>query len=196
MLKFALTTVTCSLLLCSCTENAEKKSGNNTDNVSWSSMGDTIIAKTFDTLRNTLIRETSAHGFAGGIGFCSVNAQPLTAAFATTGTVVKRTSVKLRNPANAPDSIEAAVFALFSQHKDSGLQVKPVLKSTDDGSNHYFKPIIMQAMCLHCHGEKGKNIAQATWDSIQKKYPADAAFNYKEGDLRGLWHITFTKKDK
>ena len=196
MQKFTLTAVLFILLFSSCNETAEKKKDTVNSNIYWSSIGDSIIAKTFDTLRNTLLRETGAHGFAGGIHFCSLHALPLTAAYANTEALVKRTSAKLRNPANAPDSMEAAVFALFTRQKDSGLQIKPVLINTEAGSNHYFKPIMMQAMCLNCHGEKNKHIAQATWDSIQKKYPADAAFNYKEGDIRGVWHITFNKKEK
>jgi hypothetical protein len=27
------------------------------------------------------------------------------------------------------------------------------------------------------------------------KYPADTAFDYKEGDLQGIWHVMFSKNN-
>jgi cytochrome c553 len=46
-------------------------------------------------------------------------------------------------------------------------------------------------MCLNCHGAPGKEIAAATVSKIQELYPDDSAVDFKEGDLRGVWHIVF-----
>ena len=51
----------------------------------------------------------------------------------------------------------------------------------------------MQPMCLNCHGEKAV-LAPGVQDALNKIYPDDKAVGYKEGDLRGAWHITFLKQ--
>ncbi|MBK6391451.1 MAG: hypothetical protein IPF70_12915 [Saprospiraceae bacterium] len=45
-----------------------------------------------------------------------------------------------------------------------------------------------------CHGSKSADIAPAVRDQLQTKLPLDMAYDYKVGDLRGMWHITFEKK--
>jgi hypothetical protein len=101
---------------------------------------------------------------------------------------------KYRNPVNAPDSMEQRILAVFHQSKSKQEAIKPILEEDQRGNYHYFKPILLQTMCLNCHGSRDEQIQPATWQSIQQKYPADMAYNYKEGDLRGMWHITFLKK--
>jgi hypothetical protein len=50
---------------------------------------------------------------------------------------------------------------------------------------------------MNCHGTPGKHIQDATLTRIQQLYPEDRAVNFKEGDLRGLWHIIFNvQKEK
>jgi hypothetical protein len=46
-------------------------------------------------------------------------------------------------------------------------------------------------MCLACHGDPQKDIQPAVLQTISKLYPDDKAIGYKEGDLRGAWHIIF-----
>jgi hypothetical protein len=59
----------------------------------------------------------------------------------------------------------------------------------------YYKPIrIAMPACLKCHGSAEKDIDPKTLAIIRQKYPDDLATNYKEGDLRGLWKITFSGK--
>jgi hypothetical protein len=38
-----------------------------------------------------------------------------------------------------------------------------------------------------------RDIAEATFNMITQQYPKDLAIGFKDGDLRGLWHITFYK---
>jgi hypothetical protein len=49
-------------------------------------------------------------------------------------------------------------------------------------------------MCLNCHGDKITQIKPDTWKTLQEKYPADLAFDYKEGELRGIWHLVFSNR--
>jgi len=69
--------------------------------------------------------------------------------------------------------------------------MSPVV-STEKGHIVYYKPItIAMPSCLKCHGSSGKEIDTKTLEIIRKNYPEDQATGYKEGDLRGMWKITF-----
>lgn len=65
---------------------------------------------------------------------------------------------------------------------------------TIDNKVHYYKPILIQPMCLSCHGTAGKEIASELLLVLDSLYPGDKARGYKAGDLRGMWHIVFDKK--
>ena len=66
-----------------------------------------------------------------------------------------------------------------------------IVRSKSAKEIHFFKPILLQPLCLNCHGTPGKQIQNSTLAKIQVLYPSDQAFDYKEGDLRGVWHIVF-----
>ena len=161
----------------------------------WKIKGDSVVTRSFDTLRNTLLNAIGEKGFAGAVGFCNERALPLTNTYSSEGISIKRTSDRLRNPANAPDSLEARILSQLRSLKEKNLPLIDFVVSNDIGY-HYFKPIVIQAMCLNCHGDKVKQIKPATWDAIIQKYPSDSAFNYKESDWRGIWHITFARPKK
>lgn len=161
----------------------------------WKIKGDSVVTRSFDTLRNTLLRTIGEKGFAGAIGFCNEQAIPLTNSYSIGGISIKRTSDRLRNPANAPDSMEARILSQLSSLKKKNMPLIDFVVSNDNGY-HYFKPIVIQALCLNCHGDKSTQIKPATWDAIAQQYPADSAFNYKEAELRGIWHITFPRPKK
>ncbi len=46
------------------------------------------------------------------------------------------------------------------------------------------KPIYAEKACLNCHGEKDK-IKPAIRQFLERKYPSDEVFGYKERDIRG-----------
>ncbi|MGZ8518153.1 MAG: Tll0287-like domain-containing protein [Chitinophagaceae bacterium] len=155
---------------------------------------DSLISVTFDTIKSSLTRAIGENNFEGAIDFCNAAASPLTNTYSSDDITIERTSDKYRNPSNAPDSMEQRILAAFHQLKNKREAIKPVFEEDKQGKYHYFKPIILQAMCLNCHGSKADQIQPAVWRSIQQKYPADLAYDYKEGDLRGMWHVTYSKK--
>jgi hypothetical protein len=71
---------------------------------------------------------------------------------------------------------------------------KPVaqLVSGPGETIHYYKPILVQSMCLNCHGSIPGQLKPEVAAVVDSLYPGDLARNYKEGDLRGAWHIRFT----
>lgn len=150
--------------------------------------GDSIIKKTFDTLRSALTGNIAKNGIAKTVEYCNVNAYPLTAVYAGNGISVRRSSKKVRNPENNPDSLELTVLNQFESTIAAGDSLKNVVLHSN-GSYHYFKPILLQSMCMNCHGEPGKNIPRDVMKVIREKYPSDKAVGYTDGQLRGLWHV-------
>jgi len=153
--------------------------------------GNEIVALTFDTLRNSLLHAISTNGMDGAITFCNEKAYPLTTTYADS-VVVRRTALRYRNPDNKPDSIEQVILDEIKTNLLSGgkPETKIVRRSSAE-EIHFFKPILLQAMCLNCHGTPGKQIQTNTLARIQQLYPEDRAVDFKEGDLRGVWHIVF-----
>jgi Protein of unknown function (DUF3365) len=155
---------------------------------------DSLISATFDTLKRSLQKAIGENNYEEAIAFCNAAASPLTNTYVSDEITIRRTTDKYRNASNAPDSMEQRILAAFQQSKNNQEAITPVFEDDKQGKYHYFKPIILQAMCLNCHGSKTDQIQPAVWQSIQQKYPADLAYNYKEGDLRGMWHVVFSKK--
>jgi hypothetical protein len=156
--------------------------------------GDSIVKQTFDTLRSTLLAAIKEKGFDGAVAFCNTSALSLTNSYANKNVTIKRTSDKVRNPANHPDSMEQRILEKFLTMSDSTAKTATVVERDASGSIHYYKSIIMQAMCLNCHGNK-EQIQPGTLKMIKSKYPDDAAIGYKEGNVRGLWHVVFNNKN-
>jgi hypothetical protein len=151
--------------------------------------GDRIVALTFDTLRNALRNAIAQGNFEGAIAFCRENAYTVTSSYADSFSI-RRTALRVRNPNNRPDSLELAVLIEMGNAMQSSRPPGVKIVRTKN-EIHFFKPILLQAMCLNCHGTPGQQISGPTLSRIRELYPADQAVNFKEGDLRGAWHITF-----
>lgn len=95
------------------------------------------------------------------------------------GVQIKQTSFKYRNPNHKPDALEQKTLKVFASDKD----LISFWKSSSKG-NHYFRRINIQEACLNCHGAKSSRPS-----FIKKKYPLDKAFDFKEGDLRGIYSV-------
>ena len=161
----------------------------------YTTKGDSIVKITFDTLRNALVKTMGEKGLAGALRFCNVQALPITALYASNDISISRVTNKNRNPENelsAFDKIQWEKYEALLAKKDS---LKPVVVPNNN-EIHYYKPIIMQGMCLSCHGTVEKEIPKELLPVIDSLYPSDKAKGYKAGDLRGMWHLEFTKRNK
>ena len=101
------------------------------------------------------------------------------------GHKLKQTSLKVRNPSNAPDKWEKKILKLFSSFeypKDEGFG--EMIEANDKKIYRYIKPIYIEMACLQCHGEREKTRPEIR-QFLEMRYPYDEAFGYKEGDLRG-----------
>ena len=81
-------------------------------------------------------------------------------------------------------------FELLKQNNelDSETEFAEITAEGDYKYLRYLKPIVIQAECLNCHGNR-ENMISNVKDLIAQKYPRDKATGYNVGDLRGAVSI-------
>ena len=102
---------------------------------------------------------------------------------------VARTSLRVRNPGNAPDGWERSVLEQFEKRKADGedpkqLEHHEVVDYKGKRAFRYMKAIPTGAVCLMCHGETIDPKVEA---QLAKLYPEDQARGFREGDIRGAF---------
>jgi hypothetical protein len=155
--------------------------------------GDSIVKMTFDTLRNTLVTTIGKEGVSGAVKVCKVKAKGITSLYSRQDLTVSRISDKARNPANKIDSEDSTIWNKVLEMAARHDSMSPVVVARNK-EVHYYKPILIQPICLSCHGQKGKEISSEVMQVIDSLYPSDLATGYKTGDLRGIWHLVFKNK--
>lgn len=155
-------------------------------------IGDSAAAALTMTLMGQMRAKVEESGPAEAVEFCSEEALPLTAQVEDgvgRGISVKRTSNRVRNPANAPDSLELLALAYFEAEKEKG-QGMPghYLQRTEDGWR-YYKPISVAPLCTRCHGPV-ESIDPEVRTVLRERYPEDRATGYTEGDFRGVVRVS------
>lgn len=153
-----------------------------------------VIKQFFGTLKGELVGALKAGGPVNAIGVCSVKAPDIADVHSTAkGWSVGRTSLKLRNPANAPDAWETKILKDFEDRKAKGEDItKMEYAEIVQGSGgkkefRYMKAIPTAAKpCLACHGGKISPQVAAKLDEL---YPEDKARGYSAGDIRGAFTI-------
>ncbi len=145
-------------------------------------------------LQTTLVGELQAAMKAGGptnaIEVCNTKASAIATGLSQkNGLLIGRTSLKIRNPKNAPDAWETKVLKEFEARKARGedpatLEHSAVVTHHGKKEFRYMKalPVAQGMPCPVCHGEK---IEPAVLAKLQQLYPQDKATGYKVGDLRG-----------
>lgn len=152
-------------------------------------------AKQFsESLKSILLKEIQTNGLPAAVSVCSDTAQILTNNFGITkGIYIKRVSFNNRNPNDYPDEFESKALKHFEELKSIGqlndsTEFVDVIESDGIKSVRYLKPILIQAPCLNCHGQR-ENIMPEVKAIIDSKYPNDKATGYSINDLRGAISI-------
>ena len=101
------------------------------------------------------------------------------------GWTVRQVADKYRNPDHAPSGHqEREVIDLFDRHPGINGLWEPASAEQGAGVN-YYRRIDVQPSCMACHGSKDSRPA-----FIKDKYgDNDRAFNFKPGDLRGMYAV-------
>ncbi len=158
-----------------------------------------ITGAFFEELKSELVKGMKAGGPVTAIGVCNSLAPVIAMKHSqTSGWDVGRTSLKLRNPGNAPDAWESGVLQKFEERRagGEGPDTLAYAEIVEEGGDKYFrfmKGIVMppaeKMPCLMCHGD---NIDAKTAAMLDELYPQDEARGYKAGQVRGA----FTLKKK
>ena len=141
-----------------------------------------------EAIRGLLMQELKAGGLERAVAVCSTKAQARTAEYRRTfKNDIRRVSLRRRNPANEPDAYERRALESFDLlPADARPAAEHWELVRDDGREtlRYLKPLVANAMCLTCHGEKAK-IPPAVLAVISRDYPDDRATGFSVGDVRG-----------
>ena len=129
-------------------------------------------------------------GPVAAVAVCKSRAPQIAARLsASSGAEVGRTAIRLRNPANAPDDLERAVMQDFAAGLSSGLPAATAppaaifeSRSARGIERRYLRAIVMQPVCLACHGA---TLAPELAMAIARDYPLDTATGFETGQLRG-----------
>ncbi|WP_457617401.1 Tll0287-like domain-containing protein [Lutibacter sp.] len=173
--------------LISCTNSLSKQ-----EKKDYLQKGKEIAKASFKELSNHLMSQMQMGGPAQAVPFCNVQAIPVTESLSNKYNVtIKRTSDKVRNPKNAPTKREQEVISTYKALKAKGEKLTPIVEIDAANKKHFYAPIIVNKKCLSCHGTKGEELSVKTDSLIKTMYPKDLAVDYKIGDVRGVWSITF-----
>ncbi len=156
--------------------------------------GKKIAAATFTALSQQLQKAVKEGGIPNAIQYCNLAAYPITDSLSQAHqAVIRRTSLKNRNPENKATELERVVLENFEKKAEEGQPIKPVIKPLEGQKIAFYAPINVNGFCLNCHGKLGETLTDENYQLIKKHYPEDKAIGYVSGALRGMWSIQLTK---
>ena len=153
----------------------------------------TIIKEFFSRLKGELQAAMQSGGPVNAVQVCRQRAPAIAAELSeSSGWEVGRTSLKLRNPANAPDAWELAVLERFEQRKaggedPAGIAHGEVVEEDGEKTFRFMKAIPTAELCVTCHGAALPPDLEATLDRL---YPTDRARGFQVGDIRGAFTLS------
>lgn len=136
-------------------------------------------------LQTRLVEALAAGGPPAAIRVCKAEAPALaTQVGAEFGVEVGRTSLRLRNPQNAPRPWARPLVAAAAGRPAAA--VGPQVVELGEGRVGVLRPIPMQPLCGGCHGPR-EQLDPEVRAALAAAYPADQAVGFREGDLRGFF---------
>jgi hypothetical protein len=113
---------------------------------------------------------------------------------------LRRTSLRVRNPANTPDTPDRAALELIRDQIENGDDVAPLLiqRVTLPGQPpewRVYRPLVTLKQCLECHGSADE-LAPGVTDTLKVFFPTDRAVDYQVGKWRGLIRASIVEPAK
>lgn len=130
-------------------------------------------------------------GAVQAIGICKDVAPQIASEISRqSGAKVTRTSLRYRNPSNAPEPWQADVLKDFERQAAAAADTGPLehFETEADGRVRYMLAIRTESVCLACHGAA---IAPVLKESLDAEYPHDQAVGYNLGDVRGAFSVSW-----
>jgi hypothetical protein len=153
-----------------------------------------LVKQFGSTLQKELMGAMSAGGPPNAVRICRDRAPAIAAELARhSGAKIGRTSLKTRNPQNAPEPWQRSVLLQFDEVGASAgdERLEFAAHNPEPGVEfRYMQAIVTKPMCLACHGEPAEPIRNVLDDA----YPHDAATGYETGDIRGAFHIVWPEE--
>lgn len=156
-----------------------------------------VVQSFFQELKGELGKAMKAGGPLNAIEVCNKVAPGIAKAKSEeTGWEVGRTSLKTRNPNNAPDEWETKVLKQFEERAANGENPAEMghFEVVEQDGKKVFRfmkaigmPPLSKMPCLKCHGTEIDPKVVAKLDEL---YPEDQARGYKPGMIRGAFTIT------
>ena len=109
----------------------------------------------------------------------------------TAGFYIKQTSLRYRNPANKPDEYETQILKKLEKKRME--EYWDIGEYKGEKAIRYAKPLYISKVCLKCHGVPYKDVPAHLYKRLVKDY-GNVAFNFKEGDLRGIVSVAVPLK--
>jgi hypothetical protein len=141
------------------------------------------------TLRVRLVAEMQRGGPPAAVKVCAEEAGKISEDVARqSGVRIGRSSLRLRNPQNAPSPWVQAWLTSQGERAAAGVAGFSRVEDSPAGRvARVLRPIAIEAPCLACHGPASA-IAAPVGTLLKERYPQDRAIGYAAGDLRGaLW---------
>ena len=138
-------------------------------------------------LMETVKAAMQAGGPLKAVQACQVQAPLIAAEHSRAPWRVGRTSLQVRNPANAADAWEQQVLQQFAQRAAAGEPLAGMQQSAVvAGEVRVMQAIGVGEPCLACHGKTLRAELAAQLDQL---YPQDQARGYALGALRGAFTL-------
>ncbi|CUS77508.1 Protein of unknown function (DUF3365) [Candidatus Kryptonium thompsonii] len=148
--------------------------------------------KLVDSVKSVLFQELGKGGYVGAIKACSNIAQDIIKTYQEKhGFYIRRVSEKYRNKLDKPDDYELKILRKLDELNKKGELPQEYYEVVEENGVRYlryFKPLIVQPMCLNCHGSD-EFLKKEIKEFLKEKYPDDKAVGYKAGDFRGAVSI-------
>ncbi len=164
------------------------------DNSAWVEEARKVATSVPPKLLTVLNDEIAKGGHEGAIGVCREKApQMAKAASEESGWMIRRVSLKNRNPKAVPDAWERAALEEFDRRAATGekpptFEKAEVVSEGGKSFKRYMRALPVQEICLGCHGPADK-LTDAVKAKLKASYPEDRGTGYKLGDIRGAMTI-------
>ena len=153
--------------------------------------GDLIIVSLQGALLSELRRELDAGGPALAMASCHIDATGAEyRAAREQGVSAGRTSLRLRNPTNAPKPWAVPIVARYADQPAA--KVRGFVVDLGDRVG-VLRPILEQPLCAACHGPE-KKLSAGVRAALADRYPADRATGFTDGEVRGWFWVEVPKK--
>lgn len=138
-------------------------------------------------LMTTIKAAMQAGGPLKAVEVCQLQAPLIASQHSQAPWRVGRTSLQVRNPANAADAWEQQILRQFAQRAAAGEPLAGMQHSAVvDGEVRVMQAIVVGEPCLACHG---KALKPELATLLDQRYPHDQARGYELGALRGAFTL-------